>query len=283
MLLAGRVVIVSGAGRGIGKAIALACADAGAHVVLASRTQRELDAVQEEIHAAGRGACDTRICDVAQQADVQHLVAWTEGEVGPPYGLVLAAGIYGPIGHLTDVPMDAWKQAIDVNLLGPVMAMAAVLPGMKKRQEGRIVLFSGGGQNALPGFSAYVAGKGAVIRLTETVAAEVASDKVYVNAIAPGAVNTRFLDDLLQAGPQRAGAELYRKALEQKAQGGVPAGKAADLALFLLSPQSAGLYGKTLSAVWDDYHGLQDMQALSKTDLFTWRRVVGADGGTRPH
>jgi NAD(P)-dependent dehydrogenase (short-subunit alcohol dehydrogenase family) len=133
-------------------------------------------------------------------------------------------------------------------------------------------LFSGGGQGALPNFSSYVTSKGAIWRLTETVAAEVLENQIYINAIAPGAVNTRFLDDLLKAGPEKVGEAFYRKALEQQKSGGVPPEKATELALYLLSEKSKGLSGKILSALWDPYPSFVDLDKITQSDLYTMRR-----------
>jgi NAD(P)-dependent dehydrogenase (short-subunit alcohol dehydrogenase family) len=152
---------------------------------------------------------------------------------------------------------------------------------MKRRGEGRIILFSGGGQGALPNFTSYVASKGAILRFTETLGAELAPHGVFVNAISPGAVNTKFLDDLLAAGPSKVGEAVYQKSLKQRQEGGVPPEKAADLALYLLSPEATGLCGKNLSAVWDNYRDMKNPAALSQTDLYTMRRVVDERGGTR--
>ena len=112
--------------------------------------------------------------------------------------------------------------------------------------------------------------------------AELATKKIFVNAIAPGAVNTKLLDDLLTAGPEKVGKEFFEKSLAQKEQGGTSPEKAAELALYLLSEKSKGLYGKTLSAVWDPYQDFKDLEKMSTTDIYQVRRVVEADGSTRP-
>src|SRR5205823_2071382 len=150
----------------------------------------------------------------------------------------------------------------------------AVVPGMKRRRAGRIILFSGGGQGPLPRRTSYAASKGAIWRLTESLGAELAPSGVFVNAIAPGAVNTRFLTDLLAAGPERAGTEAHKEALKQQVTGGVPAERAVDLALYLMSEASAGLSGRVISAVWDKYRDWRNPEAISATDQYTMKRVV---------
>jgi len=182
------------------------------------------------------------------------------------------------VGPFEELSIDAWEATIQVNLFGTARVAHAVIPAMKRRGGGRIVFMSGGGQGPLPRRTAYVTGKGAIWRLTESLGAELAPAKIYVNAIAPGAVNTVILDDILRAGPEKL---EYADAVKQRETGGTPPAKAAELAAFLLSERSAGLSGKILSAVWDDYAGWTDLEGISRSDLYTMRRVTRPDGGTR--
>ena len=282
MNLKNQVVVVFGGGRGIGKAIAHACAKNGAKVALAARTLPEVEEVASEL----RRSYDTRVlalaCDVASYEQVNNLIEETEKSLGPVQGMVCAAGIYGAIGPVDETSPEVWRQAIEVNLIGTFNCIHASVKSMKKRRSGQIVLFSGGGQGAIPNFSSYTASKGGIWRLTETVGAELEPFGIYVNAIAPGLVNTRFLDDLLVAGEEKVGRDLYQKSVKQKQEGGIPPEQAADLVLYLLSGESKNLSGKILSARWDDYRSIRDFDAVNKSDLYTAKRVVSADGGTRP-
>src|SRR5262249_14598488 len=134
--------------------------------------------------------------------------------------LVNNAGVYGPIGRLEDVDWVAWAEAIRINLLGTAQMCRAVIPLLRARGYGKVVNLSGGGATApLPRFSAYAASKAAVVRLTETLAEELRDARIDVNAIAPGPLNTRLLDQVLAAGPEAAGEAFYRRALEQRAEG----------------------------------------------------------------
>jgi 3-oxoacyl-[acyl-carrier protein] reductase len=215
--------------------------------------------------------------NVAQQKAVERAMAQALEAFGRIDVLVNAAGIYGPIGPLAGCDMGRWAAAIETNLLGTAFTLRAVLPGMIARREGCVINFSGGGAvSPFPRFSAYSASKAAVVRLTETVAEEVKEHGVWVNAIAPGAVNTRLLDEALQAGEERVGKEFYAKAREQKSNGGTPPEHAAELAVFLASPQAAGITGRLLSAVWDDWKSLAGRGAeLAGSALFTLRRIDG--------
>jgi NAD(P)-dependent dehydrogenase (short-subunit alcohol dehydrogenase family) len=131
----------------------------------------------------------------------------------------------------------------------------------------------------MEGLSAYAASKAAVVRLAETLALELASRRVDVNALSPGALNTQMLDEVLAAGPERVGEQRYRQALSQKSGGGAPPERAAELAVWLASPASDGITGKLLSAVWDPWERLAEHRTELASDIYTLRRIVPADRG----
>lgn len=275
MRLDGKTVLITGGSRGIGEAVARALARAGARLALVARSPADLERVAEAVRELGVQVMAVS-ADVARRGDVERAVTMTLEVFDRIDVLVNAAGIYGPIGPLVESDMDSWAAAIEANLLGTAYALRAVLPGMITRQQGVVINFSGGGAvSPFPRFSAYSASKAAVVRLTETVAEEVKEYGIRVNAIAPGAVNTRMLDEALAAG-DRAGAEFYRKAQEQKSKGGTPPERAAELAVFLASPAAAGVTGRLISAVWDDWKSLADRGSeLAGSALFTLRRIDG--------
>jgi NAD(P)-dependent dehydrogenase (short-subunit alcohol dehydrogenase family) len=187
--------------------------------------------------------------------------------------LINAAGVQSPIGAFVDNdPLD-WEHTIQVNLLGPVRLIHAVLPGMVAKRRGKIINFSGGGATApRPNFSAYAASKAALVRFTETLAWELKPHNIQVNAVAPGAVNTKMLDEVLAAGEQ-AGAE-YRQALERTKAGGTPVELICGLVSFLTSSASGCLTGKLISAPhdpWRDWAG--KAEELNATPLYTVRRL----------
>ncbi|MGA2030573.1 MAG: SDR family oxidoreductase [Verrucomicrobiota bacterium] len=269
------VVLVTGASRGIGRAVASAFAREGSDVALLARPSADLDRVAQEL-AADQTRVQAFPADVANHNEIERAVAQVILAFGRIEVVVNAAGVYGPIGSLAETDMVSWAAAIATNLLGTAHVMRAVLPHMLAQRHGVILNFSGGGAVApLPRFSAYSASKAAVVRLTETVAEVVRAAGVRVNAIAPGAVNTRLLDEVLAAG-DRAGAEFHCKALEQKRSGGTPPECAAELAVFLASPAAAGITGRLISAVWDDWKSLgAESGQLQRNSLYTLRRIDG--------
>ena len=181
--------------------------------------------------------------------------------------------------RIEDVDWDQWRRAIEINLLGTVLCCRAVLPIMRRQGRGKIVTLSGGGATQpLPRISAYAASKAAVVRFTETLAEEVRGTGIDVNSVAPGALNTRLLDEVLSAGAERVGASFYERAQRQKSDGGTPLQRGAELIAFLASPESDGISGRLLSAVWDDWKSLPtERERLAQSDVYTLRRIVPED------
>jgi 3-oxoacyl-[acyl-carrier protein] reductase len=217
--------------------------------------------------------------DVSDPAACRHVVA-EAARLMPGFDvLVNNAGVYGPIGPIESVDWDEWVRAIQINLFGTVLMTREVIPGFRAQRYGKIINLSGGGATApLPRFSAYAASKAAVVRLTETFAEELRDAAVDVNAIAPGALNTRLLDEVLAAGPERAGPQFHARAVKQQLEGGTALERGAELAVFLASPASDGITGRLLSAVWDDWASLPERrQELAASDVYTLRRIVPQD------
>jgi 3-oxoacyl-[acyl-carrier protein] reductase len=153
---------------------------------------------------------------------------------------------------------------------------------LRESSHGKIITFAGGGDGPLPRFTSYASSKGAILRFTESVAAELKEFHIDVNAISPGLVNSGFVENLLAAGPERAGAEKYQEALNQVsgAMATVSPDKAAALAVFLASDQSNGLTGKNISAVWDNWKDIPvHLDILSSSDVYNWRRIKPTDRG----
>lgn len=280
-VLEGRNALITGANQGLGLSIAQAYVQAGANVLLCARDSLKLEAARRELMAQ---AGDTQVVaietgDVSQPDDVQRIVQRAMELFPHLHILVNNAGIYGPKGAIEEVDWGEWVKAIEINLFGSILLCRAVLPHFKARQYGKIIQLSGGGATSpLPRLSAYAASKAAVVRFCETLAEEVRADKIDVNAIAPGALNTRLLDEVLEAGPEKVGQAFYERAMKQKQDGGAPLERGAALAVFLGSAQSDGITGKLISAVWDPWERLPEYSDdLQRSDVYTLRRIVPAD------
>jgi NAD(P)-dependent dehydrogenase (short-subunit alcohol dehydrogenase family) len=195
--------------------------------------------------------------------------------------LVNNAGIYGPKGRLEETDWTEWVDAININLLGSVFMCRELLPHFRRRGYGKIIQLSGGGAtNPLPRLSSYATSKAAIVRFAETLAEEARDDGVRVNCIAPGALNTQMLDQVIAAGPARVGQLFYDRAVKQRDSGGAPLEAGAGLAVFLASAASDALTGRLLSAVWDPWPNLdQHAEEIQSTDIYTLRRIVPKDRG----
>ncbi len=274
MKLKDRVAIVTGAGRGIGKAIALAFAREGASVVVVSRTLTEVTETAGELQALGCRAVPMKV-DVSAREEVENMVSSVMQRFEKLDILVNNAGVQSPIGLVTENDPDQWLKTVTINLGGTFLCSRAVLPVMMKRRRGKIINLSGGGATSpRPYFTAYAVSKTAVVRFTETLAEEVKEYGIQVNAIAPGAVNTRMLEEVIAAG-EMAGDRALDGVKRQIETGGTPPEKAAALAVFLASDESDGLSGRLISAVWDDWEGMAaQVQEIMTSELYTLRRVV---------
>ncbi|MCX6065722.1 MAG: SDR family NAD(P)-dependent oxidoreductase [Chloroflexi bacterium] len=282
-VLQGRAALITGANQGLGQAIARAFVQAGADVMLCARDEGKLAGVVSEF----RSLCNPgqRVealrADVSKREDVEQLVSATLAYFPKIQILVNNAGVYGPKGPIDEVDWDEWVQAIEINLLGSILVARALLAHFRAQHYGKIIQLSGGGATApLPFISAYAASKAGIVRFMETLAVEVKTEGIDVNTIAPGALNTRLLDEVLQAGPEKVGQVFYDRALKQKVEGGAPLERGAELAVYLASPASDGLTGKLISAVWDPWEQFADhADDLNNTDIYTLRRIVPKDRG----
>ncbi len=275
MKLKNKVAIVTGAGRNIGKAIALAFAKEGADIVAFSRTLSQVEETAMQVRQLGRRSLAIQ-ADVSIERDVREVVRATVEEFGRIDILVNNAGVQGPIGPMVDNNVKQWVQTVNINFIGTFLCAKAVLPKMMEQKQGKIINLSGGGStSSRPFFSAYSTSRTAVVRLTETLADEVKDFNIQVNAIAPGAVNSKMLDEVLAAG-ERAGEKAMADARRQLETGGTPPEEAAALALFLASDDS-GLTGRLISAVWDDWQNIDRERAreIISKELYTLRRIDG--------
>ena len=281
--LEGRAALITGASQGLGKEIAAAYLRAGASVAISARDAKMLDAVRIELAPLATG--DQRIvvlpCDVSKRDQVDTTVAEAIAAFPHLDILVNSAGVYGPKGLIEDNDWDAFVQAIEINLMGTVLLCRAIAPHLKKRGYGKIVQLSGGGATTpMPRLSAYATSKAGVVRFAESLALELASHKIDVNCIAPGALNTRMLDEILEAGPAVVGEDFYQRSLKQQESGGAGLEKGAMLAVFLAAKDSDGITGRLISAVWDPWADLPGHKdELAKSDIYTLRRITAKERG----
>jgi NAD(P)-dependent dehydrogenase (short-subunit alcohol dehydrogenase family) len=281
MKLRGRNAIITGGSMGLGRAIAAAFLAEGASVSICGRDPDKLAEARRELSAfATNGQSVIAIqCDVSCQAQVDEFVRCSIEALGCIQILINNAGVLGPIGKTEEVDISEWRSTIETNVYGVLLPTRAVLPHLRTNGYGKIVNLSGGGATSpRPFFSAYAASKAAVVRLTENLAEELRGTGIDVNAIAPGALNTRMLDQAIAAGPERLGGAQFTQAVHQQETGGVSPEVAAELCVYLASDESDHITGRLISAPWDPWHTLhQHLCDLQGTDIYTLRRIVPED------
>jgi 3-oxoacyl-[acyl-carrier protein] reductase len=236
-----RVVLVTGAGRGIGRSIAKAAARGGAHVAIAYHSSEAgAREVSEEIQALGRDA-DIHPCDVSDRGEVFALTAWAEKRFGRIDGLVNNAGIM-PESPFLEMPPEDWDLVLKTNLSGMFHASQAVLPGMLERGGGVIVnIASRLGLTGWPGVAHYASAKAGAIALAKSISREFGQRGIRANAVAPGVTNTAM-------GRTVMAGEVGRQRVRELPLGrfGEPE-EVAECVVFLLSDASSLLLGQTLS------------------------------------
>jgi NAD(P)-dependent dehydrogenase (short-subunit alcohol dehydrogenase family) len=281
MKLAGKRAVITGASQGLGQSIAKMFAKEGADVLICARSAEDLRLAEEQIRAEARGKVAAKSANIAMEADVRGLVEDAADKFGGLDILVCNAGIYGPKGPIDELDWTSWVEAIQINLLGTVLCCRLFLPLLKQSRRGKIILLSGGGATKpLPFLSAYATSKAGVVRFGETLAGELAGCGIDVNSVAPGALNTRMLQEVLDAGPEKVGPSFYRAAMEQREKGGTPLDAGANLCLYLASDESNGITGKLISATWDPWREFAEhREDLTKTDIYTLRRIVPGERG----
>ena len=234
--LLGKVALITGASRGIGRSIALAYAQAGASIAVTARSIEQLDLLVAEIEGFG-GAALSIPADLALETDIQRIVEVTVQRYGHIDILVNNAAIIHPPIDLVDFDPVLWRQVLDVNLTAVALLTKTILPGMIAQQSGKIINISSiGGRKGAKGRSAYRVTKAALISLTESVAAEVKRYGIDVNCICPGGVDT----------------EGYREAFQSQGRADNPRLMASEeiaaLALFLASDASSAITGAAIDA-----------------------------------
>ena len=271
-------LVITGTSSGIGRALTGHLLAQRHHVWgLARSDQSELTAKHPGVFRASR--CDVANWTQMERAATEIATAWPHAD-----GLITCAGLQGALGPAMTLDPLQWSATIRANLDGTYYAIRACHELLRHApRRAKIVCFSGGGATkARPNFSAYAAAKTGVIRLVETIAEELRDEPLDINAIAPGAINTRLTDEVLRLGPSVVGEAEYQAALKQKETGGGSLEKVISLVEWLLSPASDGISGRLLSAPWDPWAGLgRHAEAIAKSDVYTLRRIVPEDRGVK--
>jgi NAD(P)-dependent dehydrogenase (short-subunit alcohol dehydrogenase family) len=253
--LKGKVAIITGGGRGLGRAIALAMAREGARIAIMSRSEGDLKMVLSEIRNSG-GEGFLFPGDVSVESDVSNMVREALSRFSTVDILVNNAAVIGPARLLQDADSKSWEETIGINLNGVFLCCHAALPFMVKQQRGKIInVTSGLGQMPFPRFSAYAVTKAGVIQFTRSLSEEFKEDNIQVNAIDPGVMDTDMQRQLRGLGSSILGEKIYRQLLDYKEKGLLKkTARIAPLAVYLASQESDRLTGH--NGTLEYYRGL---------------------------
>lgn len=269
--LDGRVAHITGGGRGIGRAIALAYAAEGARLSLSARTAAELEETAQLVSEQYGTQVITTIADVSEFVQVESAVRKTLEHFGVIDIMVNNAGNIGPVGRSWDNDPADWARTIAVHLMGVFYGCHTVIPSMLERGSGRIVNMSGVGG---PNTTAYDAAKTAIVNFTENLALELADTSITVNAISPGSINTRMWEETRDLSLAIGDMATYERGVQVTAGQGASIERAAELAVFLGSDDCGRLSGRLIRAFADGFEDFPShLDEIINSEAYLLRRV----------
>jgi NAD(P)-dependent dehydrogenase (short-subunit alcohol dehydrogenase family) len=241
--LPGKVAVITGAGRGLGRAVARAFTKEGAKVVLAARNREEIAHVAEELRALKREALAIPT-DVTDEEQVKQLVRKALEAYGTVDILVNNAGSRGPIGPIQEISLEDWEDTLKANLTATFLCSKAVLPTLMAKKQGKIINVATT-STPRPNLTPYMVAKAGVAYFTKQLSREVKDFNIQVNAIHPGVMDTRMQEEIRKAGAKAIGTDMFERLKEE----GIlhPPDEPAKLLLFLASPAADGITGEFLS------------------------------------
>jgi 3-oxoacyl-[acyl-carrier protein] reductase len=245
MKLKGRVAIITGAGRGLGRAAAMAMAREGAVVVVMSRTLSEIRETERLIKAGGGKVVALR-GDVSKTKDIHKVVERALSIFDHIDILMNNAAIIGPVKPLCEIRENEWNKVFGINLRGALLFSRAVIPSMMQQRKGKIInVTSGLGEMTMPSFGAYSVTKAGLIHLTKILSEELKNCNIRVNGLDPGVMDTRMQGEVRSMGPEVLGHRIYNEFMEMKKRGLLtPPERIASLAVFLASGEANHISGE---------------------------------------
>ena len=269
--LEGRVALITGGGRGIGRAIAQCYAAEGARLALVSRTTDELVETARLVNELHGAEAIALVADVSKREEVDQAVGQALAHFGVIDVLVNNAGNIGPVNTVWNSDPEEWARTIAVHLMGVFYGCHAVLPSMLERGQGRIVNMSGVGG---PNTTAYDAAKTAIVNLTENLALELGDTPITVNAISPGSINTRMWEETRDLSLAIGDMATYERGVQVTSGEGASIERAAELAVFLGSDDCGSLSGRLIRAFADRFEEFPArVDEIMASEAYLLRRV----------
>ena len=269
--LEGRVALITGGGRGIGRAIAQCYAAEGARLALVSRTTDELVETARLVNELHGAEAIALVADVSKREEVDQAVGQALAHFGVIDVLVNNAGNIGPVNTVWNSDPEEWARTIAVHLMGVFYGCHAVLPSMLERGQGRIVNMSGVGG---PNTTAYDAAKTAIVNLTENLALELRDTPITVNAISPGSINTRMWEETRDLSLAIGDMATYERGVQVTSGEGASIERAAELAVFLGSDDCGSLSGRLIRAFADRFEEFPArVDEIMASEAYLLRRV----------
>jgi NAD(P)-dependent dehydrogenase (short-subunit alcohol dehydrogenase family) len=279
--LKGRNILLTGGTNGFGLSLARKLVNSQANLVVCGRSRASVDLAIAEFDLIKRSEQKifVTVTDISRPLEVDNLYKRTKSMFGSIDILINNAGVIGSINKFLNTELEKWQEAININFIGSALMIQKFLPDMIEQKFGKIIQLSGGGATAgIQGMSAYASSKVAIVRLIETLSKEYADSGVEFNSVAPGMLKTRMLKEMLAAGPEKIGDELFKKVTNRNYGVIDSTDKACNLILFLCSEKSQGISGKLISAEWDNWQIWPDhINDLAISDAYTLRRITGKD------
>jgi NAD(P)-dependent dehydrogenase (short-subunit alcohol dehydrogenase family) len=274
-------VLITGASRGLGAHLATSFWNKGWNLALVARNQEALLQVCNDLPKRSEQKTIIFQCDLNRTTEVTSLVKKITDQLPRLDALINNAAIHGPIGPHVENNLMLWNETIQVNLMAPVALCHGLIDFITNSGGGSIINLSGGGATSpRVNFTAYASAKTALVRFSETLAQELIKHKIRVNCIAPGAMKTTLLEEVIVSGKSAAGIHEFEIAEKVFAQNGSSMNKVSDLALFLASDVSLGVTGKLVSAIWDNWKEWPNhTKQLQSSDAYTLRRIFGRERG----
>jgi len=276
-----KTFLITGANQGLGLEIAKYFAAKGSNLIICARNKKKLNTAKKLLeNLSSPSRIKSYELDISNNTKVDSFFSkiLKKNKIDI---LINNAGVYGPKGKSEELSWKEWKNTININLLGSIYIINKIIKYFKKRKHGKIIQIAGGGAaSCFPLFSPYAVSKAGLVRFVENISKEVENKNIFINAIAPGPINTRMLDEVLRTGPKKVGKSFYENAIKQKENGGTDILKIISLVEYLSHKKSNGISGKLISVLWDNWKIFhKKIDILKKSDVGTLRRISGRDRG----